>query len=348
MAGKDDTETRDIAPTPKRLRDLRRRGQVAASSEFLGDMALLIVLIMAVFGYDSFSESFQRMFDAALGPRADTFIDDIALNVPYVFGLLFQSVLPILAVVMLVILASSIIDRRGIIAAGDNIAPKFERLNPVEGFKKIFSLRSLIELAKSLIKAAILLFAISIVMYFLANDIVWSPSCGLTCVSSMAGLTFIIILAIGALLALISGLIDLPVARFLFKRDNMMSKSELKREQREEFGDPSVRKERRRLRSEAAMGGPTGFGRATFLIQHGDAVVGLRFLRGITPAPTVVGKSYGADAANKRAEARAKGVPILIDETVTEALMKYGQTGMPIPMQLYREVIRVMRKGGLL
>ena len=41
-------------------------------------------------------------------------------------------------------------------------------------------------------------------------------------------------------------------------------------------------------------------------------------------------------------------MPILIDETVTEALMKYGQTGMPIPMQLYREVIRVMRKGGLL
>jgi type III secretion protein U len=348
MAG-DDSESKDLPPTQKKINDLRNKGQVAKSQEFAGDIVLLALVLYGLLNFSMISNSFFQFFDAMFAPSLGSFEADLGFTVSVISITFMQLVAPFFVIAIVISIIASLLDMRGIIFSFEAVSPKLSNVDPISGFGRLFNLRTLIEFIKSIIKAILLISAISAVMYFLTNDLVWSPSCGMECVTGMAQIVVAIILILGALIGLIAGAADLPISRALFLRDNKMSHSELKREQKEMFGSPEVRGERKRRQREAANAPKTGIKQANFFIVNGQAGVGLRYVRGETPAPIIMAKlTDPAKYKEALAHAKTEKIPVINDPALASVLLEKGKLGEVAPNDIFNDLARVMVQNGII
>jgi len=142
-------------PTPKKLRDARKKGQVVKSKEVVSTAIILSLIGMLMAMSDYYLEHLGKLM----------LIPESHLNLPFSQALnhvlenLMQEMaylcIPILAVSALVVLVSHFA-QYGFLLSGESIKPDIKKINPVEGAKKIFSIKSLMEFAKSLLKVALL------------------------------------------------------------------------------------------------------------------------------------------------------------------------------------------------
>jgi type III secretion protein U len=143
------------------------------------------------------------------------------------------------------------------------------------------------------------------------------------------------VIAAALIIFLVIGIIDLWISSILFKHDNRMTQSELEREIKEDFGSKEVRQRRGEQRQEDARNPSVrGFGKATVIAWHGDALVGMAYVPGKYDTPIIVGKLYQENIKESLAEAKAKGVPIIEDESFVQELMKYTRVGEPLPQPM--------------
>ena len=174
-------------PTPKKLRDARVKGQVVKSREVVST-ALILALVALFMGASSYY--MEHLGGLMLMPAT-------YLNLP--FGQAFELVLenlmqelvylclPILAVAALVVIASHLA-QYGFLLSGDAIKPDLKKINPVEGAKKIFSVRSLVEFLKSTLKVALLTLLVWVTLEGNLNALIRLPACGLGCIAPVIGL----------------------------------------------------------------------------------------------------------------------------------------------------------------
>src|SRR5262249_25390776 len=152
----DETEQKTLPPSRKKLRDARRKGQVSQSRDFISGCTLTSMLI------------YLWLVMPALGDRLSELVDIISNSVDLPFAeagnraltlsveVLLQVSLPIVAVVMIGDVVAGIAGTLGPVFSFESVKPKIERINPADGFKRIFSLRNVVEFAKSAAKVATL------------------------------------------------------------------------------------------------------------------------------------------------------------------------------------------------
>lgn len=156
MAGNNSSQQKTEAPTPRKIREARKKGQVPKSRDFSAAVILLSALALIAFIKDSIISSMQNLL-------VEYFSNSLTMDLPaenlpnYLFGFLVQMsliLLPVFIIIVIAAVAANII-QTGIMFAPQVLQPKLERLNPIEGFKRIFSRRSLFELVKNLLKIII-------------------------------------------------------------------------------------------------------------------------------------------------------------------------------------------------
>lgn len=324
-------------PTPRRQAELRRRGEVAVSRELTGALSLLAGLgALAACGpwwLTALAGEIRGGLRAALtADRAPA-----GALLPAAFSVLRLSALPALAALGAALAAGAL--QTGGLWTLAPLAPKPERLDPFRGLARLFSWARLAALGLGLLKAALVMAVVLHGWRTTASTLAQLPraeSPG----GALAGLLWPLAWRLGGVLLLLGGA-DLLLVRWRHRRQVRMSRDEIRREAREEEGDPRHKAERRRVHRALAEAAPVT--RATCLVVNPTHVaVALHHQRGSGQAPRVLAKGLGQAAARLRSQARRAGVPIVRDPPLARALHRLAEVGDEIPEELYDAAAAVL------
>lgn len=253
------------------------------------------------------------------------------------------AVAPLMGVALVVGLASQLV-QVGFLVAGKPLRPQFDRINPLSGFKRLFSRRAIVDLAKSMAKIGI----VGWIAYGqVKNALEMLPRLPLTAtldgIVLVGGIVVRTGLTIGLALLVIAGL-DYIFQHNEHERNLRMSKQEVKDELKQSEGDPQVRSRIRRRQRELAARRmlhevPTADVVVTNPIHY---AVALKYDRTITDAPFVVAKGAGLLARRIREIAQEHEVPLVEDVWLARTLYDDVEPGQRIPVQLFQAVADVL------
>lgn len=340
----DTSEERSLPASRKKLDDARKKGQVAKSQDLVAAVALIAATIYVVSAYPGFATRLDELFGLSARVYLEPFSELAPRLIEAATTILLDVMVPLLAVVALAAVLTNVVAMGGPVFSFEPVTPKFDNVNPASGFKRIFSMKSVVEFLKALFKVAALAIAFVVVFRLGMNALMQSPGCGFTCIYDTA-LAVIRPLVITALVVfLVVGLIDVLLQRQLFLREMRMTKTEAKREYKDMEGAPEIKRERKRLAQEMSAGiVKVGLKNASILIgRPGFAVVGLRFVRGDTPVPTLVCRGEGAPANVLMTEAHLLGIPVVNDGELARAIMADAALGDPVPDGLFQPVADIL------
>lgn len=342
--GADKTEE----PTAKKLGDARGEGQVAKSTELISasGLATLFIILKLYAGYvgNSFLEAFTKTFSN---------IDKLAkmdYTLPLFKALLGDAIiditlicLPIFATAMLIAFVVVLFQVKWKIS-WKIIAPKFNKINPINGFKKILSKDKIVELLIEIIKIAV----ISYVAYStLKNE--WMTLLVLYDMDLLHAIILIgnMVIDLGlkiSFIFLIIGLGDFIYQKLKFKKDMRMSKQEVKDEYKNSEGDPQIKGKIKQRMREASMR------RMMQNLPSADVIItnpthfaaAIKYDRETSEAPVLLAK--GADFLAQKIKDVAKENNIAIVENKPLARMLYYnvEVGAEVPQELYQMTAEVL------
>jgi flagellar biosynthetic protein FlhB len=336
---------RTEAATPKRRDEARRRGQVARSIEVNTAVVLLGAWgLINLFG-SSMAGRLLR-FGQTLwehGATQDWSPEGVR---QLLVQALWVSVLvggPIALGGMLLGVAANLL-QVGFLFTLEPLTPNFGRLNPLEGLKRIFSRRSLVELVKSLLKMGLVGF---VAYQTVRDDLGRFPTLmqvGLPgAVRFMMDLISRLLLTVGILM-LILAIADYLYQRFEYEVSLRMTKQELKEEFKNIEGNPEIRAKIRQKQRELARR------RMMADVPKADVVVtnpthfavALAYAQGEMGAPKVLAKGQGLVALRIREIAKEHGVPVVENKPLARELHKLVEIGQEIPFHLYQAVAELL------
>ena len=333
------------AATPRKLEQAREEGKVPQSRE-LSTFALLMaaVLCFAMIG-SYFVQSVIRVIRGSLTLDAQVAFDisQITIRLGGVAQEMLLLLLSLIGIMWLVALATPMA-LSGINLSTKGLMPDFSRLNPISGFGRMFSLNSLIELIKSILKSLVI-GGIAIWLIIRELDEFMSLSVQpLERAVQMAGslILFCFFVIGGSTILLV--ILDVPFQLWNYHKQLRMTKEEVKREMKESDGDPMVKGRIRRLQQEAA--------RKRMMAEVPDAsvvvtnpqhyAVALKYDPDSMRAPKVVAKGIGLIAARIREIAEEHRIPIFEAPPLARALYRHADLEAEIPGPLYSAVAEIL------
>jgi type III secretion protein U len=220
------------------------------------------------------------------------------------------------------------------------LSPRLERIDPVRGLGRLLEPAQLVRAGLSLAKAAALAVLLALWLRDHSAALAELPRASAAALlragSTVTGLAFRLAAAF-----LLAGLLDWALARRRHRRALRMTRDEVRRELKEDEGDPEHRAERRRRHRALLEAGPVA--RATVVVVNPTHVaVALRHDRKGEDAPRVVAKGTGLAAARIRSAARRAAVPIVRDVPLARALHRLAEVGDEIPEELYEAAAAVL------
>ncbi|MES2202584.1 MAG: flagellar biosynthesis protein FlhB [candidate division FCPU426 bacterium] len=341
MADPSKTET----ATPRRREEARKKGQVARSTELntaLGILGALVVLQLC--GPFMFAEltKVSRFFWGNL-QRDDMGMANLQAN-SLTLGLeLLYIMAPLLLGAVVIGLFSNAI-QVGLVLSPEVLTLKFENLNPVKGFGRIFSRRSGIELFKSLLKVGLVG---TVAWYAIAGKMdsilaLMNTDLGLFW-SSIGGLASVLMLRIGLTLLALAGA-DYLYQRYEYEQSIKMSKQEVKDEFRQMEGDPQVKARIRRLQQEASRR------RMLAELPNADVIitnpthlaVAVKYDETNMDAPRVIAKGARLLAQRIKEIGREHNIPIMENKPLARALFESTPVGGQVPSALFDAVAQLL------
>lgn len=334
------SEEKSQPATDKKLRDARKKGQVAKSQDLVSGMVILLCTLCISVLLPKARAQVEALIDLAALIYIEPFNDVWPRLLDHAEQIVIGITLPVVAVTVAAVILTNIVTMRGVVFSVEPIQPDIKRINPAEGFKRIFAMRNLIEFLKGLVKVVLLGLAFYVVGRQALQALMESSRCGEGCIEStfylvLKPLVFTVLTAF-----LLVGAVDVLMQRWLFGRDMKMSHSEQKRERKDVDGDPMIKRERQRQRREMqALATKLGLARASLMI--GDAggwVVGVRYVRGKTPVPIVVCRAAQHESAALLADAAPLGIALWPDADLAESIAKRSVAGDPVPENTFQAV----------
>jgi flagellar biosynthesis protein FlhB len=235
----------------------------------------------------------------------------------------------------------------GPVLAFDKIKPNLEHLNPVEGFKRMFTMDNLIEVAKALAKTA-LLFGVGwlLVKSSLPQIVLLARSADLSAQAIGAmlwSLTLKLMAWTVALFALLS-LLDAAYQRYSFTKKMRMSMRDIKQEMKESEGDPHIKGQRRQMAQEWSQRNSANAARsaAALVVNPTHIAIAIDYDRELNPVPTIAAKGEDHVARAMREAAEEAGVPIVRNVPLARDLLRRGEVGEIIPADLFDIIAEVI------
>ncbi|MGO4503209.1 MULTISPECIES: flagellar biosynthesis protein FlhB [unclassified Dyella] len=344
MAENDDQE-RTEQPSEKRLRESREKGDVPRSRDLSGAVVVLAGVSALMNGGAAAMEHVRRIYGLGLTyDRAALFSEQLpgrALSMAMHEAMSLFA--PVALATMLAALAAPLL-LGGLNFSAEALEPKFERLDPIKGLGRIFAMRGLVELAKSLLK---LLLIGGILVMVLKN---WQDDLMATGVGEVRAGTFKAMsllghgaLLFGSILALIGGA-DALYQKFDHNKRLRMTRQELKDESKESDGNPELKGRIRQLQFQMARKRMMQeLPKADVLVTNpSHFAVALRYDEGRMGAPRVIAKGMDELALQIRLVASSHRIPTVEAPPLARALYATTQIDREIPSALYVAVAQVL------
>ena len=332
-------------PTPKKLRDARQKGQVCTSKDIVST-AILVVLFVLLGWMGVALMDDASMLVVYIGRRlsGDPFVATQQAMGLTAFVICKHSFIFVLVAAVIGIAGNTC--QIGFLFTLDPIMPKMEKLNPVEGAKKIFSMKNLFEFLKNVVKVCFL--------GYLLYKIIWAsvPELLTMCYGTVDDIFPCLKLMLKRLAIYTAfGYIVIAVVDRLFQGRNftkqmMMTKDEVKREYKEMEGSVEVKQAQRQFRDEILNGpDPAKAAKKSNVVVTNPTrlAVGIRFNAEESPLPRICAIGAGPIAKIIRETALEEGIPIMEDKPLARALYAEGKLEDFIPDSLIEPVAEVLK-----
>lgn len=337
-------------PTAKKKEDTRKEGNVAKSKEVANCTLLLAFFILLKIYVGTLGVNFMEMFHASYNKIPETIgitggVDESGLGglLQQVIGNYLIMMLPIFAVAAVICFVTDLVQVKWK-PTSKPLKPKFSKLNPAKGFKRLFSVKSLLELLKSIIKIAM----IGVLVYSTIVDQAGyiMNFYNLTVMGAVSVIGNIVIdlgIKISAFYIVIAGA-DFAYTKWKYKEDMKMTKQEVKDEYKNAEGDPQVKSKikqkmmevsRRRMmqaipQADVVITNPTHF--AVAIIYDPNKY----------DAPYVAAKGQDYLAQKIKEIARENGVEIVENKPLARTLYHNVEVGGLVPPELFQSVAEVL------
>ena len=342
---KDEGQEKTEQATPKRKEEAREKGRVARSREVPSAAILFASLIYFYFNSSGLFEKLMSLVASLFSSAGQTTIN--ANNISFfLIGLMskvFFILIPLFALIFLISILANVI-QVGFLFSSSVLQPEFSKIDPLKGFKRLFSLNSAVELIKNILKMLI----IGIVSYIvvknevkgfllLADQTVWEI------LVYIGRITFKILLSTGWVLIALA-IFDYAYQRWEYEKGLRMTKQEIKDELKNTEGNPAIKGRIKRLQREMARK------RMMAAVPKADVVitnpthlaVALKYDQQKEIAPRVIAKGAGFIAEKIRETARENAVPLVENKPLAQVLYKMVDVNDLIPENLYRSVAEVL------
>ncbi|MCR4584470.1 MAG: flagellar biosynthesis protein FlhB [Lachnospiraceae bacterium] len=338
-------------PTSKKLEDARKEGQVAKSTEFASSLTLLAFFLLLRIWMTVLSGQLRELFGGFYN-RFHYFADmpsyedrhgEYASLAGFALLRVFIMIAPFLLAGFVICFVADLVQVKWK-PTSKPLKPKFSKLNPINGFKRIFSLQKLVELLKSIVKIAIVV----IVVYNQLKD-KWPLIFKLYDMPLLQGVMVAgkLLIDTGFLISLIFLVVafaDFAFQKWKFHEDMKMTKQEVKEEYKSTEGDPQIKSKIKSKMMEASRR------RMMQSVPQADVVitnpthyaVALRYDKEIAPAPYVVAKGVDLLAQRIKEIAREHDIQIMENKPLARALYSNVELGEQIPEELYVAVAEVL------
>lgn len=341
----DDKASKTEDATPKKLQDAKKKGQVAKSGDLNGAGGFFVFTILfAGLGNYLFQNTYTYVRSSLTRvPNLDiteAFLRNILLDdIIQAFIIL----LPFFAVAIVVGIVANLI-QTGFIFTVEPLKPNFKKLNPIEGFKNMFSKKKLLTLIKNLLKLVLVFY---LTYKTLSTEFVKILNTGNIGTEKLFPffIEFIKTVSIDiAIIMLLLGMMDFVLERQEWKKNLKMSKQDIKDEYKQMEGDPHIKGKRKQRQREISMGRMMeDMKDSTVVITNPThlAIV-LRYDTAIDKAPVITAK--GADELAKRIREKAKElkIPIIENKPLARTMYKQVDIGETVPMELYQAIAEVL------
>ena len=332
-------------PTPKKLRDAREKGQVCTSKDIVST-AILVVLfaLLAWMGVEMMDdmEELLRFLSGSISAKGMPAVQEpskMAVLLILKHSFIFVAVAAVIGIV-------GNVAQIGFLFTLEPVMPKMEKLNPVEGAKKIFSMKNLFEFLKNVVKVSFL--------GYLIYKIIWAsvPELLTMCYGTVDDVFPCLKLMLKRLAVytafgyIVIAIIDRLFQSKNFTKEMMMTKDEVKREYKEMEGSQEVKQAQRQFRDEI-LNGPDpvkATKKASVVVTNPTHIsVGVRFDAGEAPLPRICVMGVDRVAKIIRETALAEGIPIMEDVPLARALYAKGRLEEFVPEDFLEPVAEVLK-----
>jgi flagellar biosynthetic protein FlhB len=332
-------------PTQRRVEEAIQKGQFPRSAEVQTVMVLMAAMLALTF---TGQESWRLMTSSFTGTLGHLYQFPLALDNLQSYAIhsslfLGQCVWPIILAAMLGGLLAGGLQTR-FRTASEALSVNWERVNPMAGFKRIFSTQAAIPTAVSMLKLAVIIG----LTYTQIKSVLGDPIFSSTVSAERVG-QFLVHTASGIIYRVAAALMVIAAGDYGYQfyknsRDMMMTKEEVKEESKSTEGNPQVKARMRRKRQRITQ-------RKMFLdVPKADVIVtnpthlaiALRYDRKTMRAPRILAKGSRLNAQRIREIAKQHQVPIIENKPLARIMFKYGRVGGEIPAQLYAAVAEIL------
>ena len=332
--------------THKKLEKAREKGQMAQSKDLSSSFAFAFGVAGLLITASASEERVRSIVRSALIVTSAG-VEDRKLATLQAAAAMATDALWVVAPVLAAAVVGALVG--GLAHVGFNVTfeplkPNLEKLNPAAGVKRLFSTRALFEAFKALVLAIFVGWMLyesvrSLLPILVVSGYGTPASIGHTAWSSLMRLVLPC-----TVLFVVLGVADYVVQRLIFLKQQKMSKDEVKREWKEDEGDPQLKGERKALAREIAFSNPKAAVATAnaVVVNPTHYAVALRYSPGECGLPVVVAKGVDAEAALIREAALAEGVPIIGNPPLARALYKIG-VNSTVPEPLLEAVAVVLR-----
>lgn len=331
-------------PTAKKIRDARKKGQVANSKDVTSTALLIIVFAYLGIRREAVLQTLGALIEVPATLYNEPFIGACQRIIAAGLSGFVQVVLPLLLLVIITGVAAHML-QFGLLLAFESVKPDLNKLNPISKLKQIFSIKNLVEFLKSAFKIIFL----GVLLYFVIRNaldpLLKTPFMNLEDLMDVMPSIMKTFVCNVIFAYVVVAFID-----FVFQRRNhlkqlMMTKDEVKREFKEQEGDPTIKGKRKQMHRELLQGGPAVRTKraSAVIVNPTHYAVAIYYNRLVTKLPLVLAKGIDFQAQLMKKTACQYDIPILEDVPLAHALYDLADEGDYIPHELIEPIAHVIR-----
>jgi flagellar biosynthetic protein FlhB len=345
MAEKDDSFEKTEEPTPKKLEDARKKGQLARSKELATTMLLVVSALALLIVGKAIGSAMYKIYE-----RAFSLSRDETFDTKHMFQILemavSESAWPLITF-MVIALAGAIygsIGLGGFNFTWSSAAPKGNRLSPMQGFKRMFGMNALVELLKGIGKVLVISFMAYLAMMIYKDealhlDVELYP---MNVFHALSMIEWAFLLLCCAMIPI--ALVDVPYQAFKHNDEMKMTLQEIKDERKNAEGDPMVKQRVRRLQYQASAN------RMMQDVPEADVIVtnpthysvAIKYDQDGTRAPVMIAKGLDELAMHIRKIGKAHDVPIIESPALARAIYFATEVNHEVPQKLFMAVAQIL------
>ncbi|WP_051533859.1 flagellar biosynthesis protein FlhB [Desulfitibacter alkalitolerans] len=331
--------------TPHKQQETRKKGQVAKSTDLNAALGIF-VLVLTLFWIRGYYG--EKLSGFVVHIYSQELVKELShgqlIYILKLFMITFFEIAAPIFVISVIIGISSNMLQVGFKITPEAIKPKLSHLNPIEGFKRIFSKKALVEMAKAIIKVIVVGMAVFLIVKSDFDKMLFMVDMGMEGISHLVANVMFKVAIVAASVFIFVAILDILYQKWEFKQRIKMTKHEVKQEYKQTEGDPLIKSKVREKQRKMAMSRMmTQVPEATVVVTNPTHLaIALKYEDGVTDAPLVLAKGAGYVALKIIDLAKENSVPIIENKPAAWSLYESVEIGQVIPFELYQLVAEIL------